>query len=167
MFEDDAGTPHHVIARHRNVSMCLDYFHKTCDAFDCRKFHVCRNCLAGYCKDGDDCTKSVDFSSEHNSRIIQGLNLHKLTEDDKKNLLFGSTLQVCLAYNNPGGCPDDDTCIRVHLCRNFVQNQCYKPQECTLSHTVDSEHSQRLLTLYSLQDKRKNYIILFNNQLSI
>ena len=161
LFENDANRVRMCGVRIPSAKICLQYLSDTVGCMDdeCYKFHICRSFVAGYCKNGPGCSNDHHFQSEHNRRLLSKQGLDKYSEDDLFRIFVNSQLRVCDVYNRSGGfCHHDDSCMRLHVCQEYVCGKC--AGDCKLRHSLDdSEHSKRLHRYYALDDKPQQEVL--------
>jgi hypothetical protein len=72
-------------------------------------------------------------------------------------------LTNCTFYARPpNGCTKDSTCPYLHLCPSVVlpNRRCQRPQDCPLSHSLDTEHNRRVITERGLENLPQKTLIM-------
>lgn len=141
---------------------CHDYVTKgQCEKKKCQFLHVCKVYV---CKlSHDKCRLSHNIRDAHNSVIIAKMGvLNQESDDVVVNVLLKSCFpRVCLEYNTKGTCSKNENCHFLHICGNYVLNQC-EHSPCLLNHDLaGSFHNLKLLKNYHL-DKLSDDIVKAN-----
>ena len=121
-----------------------------CPKKKCQFLHICK---AYVCQRPHEfCNFSHNIRDEHNKTVIDRMGvLSKETDVVVLRVLLKSCFpRVCVEYNKNGVCPRGDNCHFLHVCGNYVLNQCENPL-CSLSHNViDGLHNINVLKRYAL-----------------
>ena len=136
------------ISVHCRAKLCLNYGQGNCTRSNCNYFHLCRNYLGGHCRNGVLCRQSHSFQEESNKNLVKRVRLAKYSEHELRCIIRRSILQVCSLYNK-NDCKYGDSCSNLHVCEGYVMNECTMTG-CGLDHSLDSEHSKRLLKCFRL-----------------
>jgi hypothetical protein len=73
--------------------------------------------------------------------------LDRLSVSELTVLLAARIPQICFIYNGKQDCRAGNECLKLHLCRHFVEGECKYPG-CSLSHDVLSEQPKAVLAKY-------------------
>ena len=126
-----------------------------CPKKKCQFLHMCK---AYVCQRPHEfCNFSHNIRDEHNKTVIDRMGvLSKETDVVVLKVLLKSCFpRVCVEYNKNGVCPRGDNCHFLHVCGNYVLNQCENPL-CLLSHNViDGLHNINVLKKYALLPSQK------------
>ena len=126
-----------------------------CPKKKCQFLHICK---AYVCQRPHEfCNFSHNIRDEHNKTVIDRMGvLSKETDVVVLKVLLKSCFpRVCVEYNKNGVCPRGDNCHFLHVCGNYVLNQCENPL-CLLSHNViDGLHNINVLKRYALLPSQK------------
>ena len=132
--------------------VCFNYYSsERCHDARCTFFHICRNFVAGDCRDVR-CPYSHDARSDHNERVLRKAELSFASSSDIINAIRYSTPSVCVDYNESGGCKKTASCRKFHICANYLQFQC-QHSSCRKSHDLKDTHNVRLIKTLGLSDK--------------
>ncbi|XP_028410999.1 uncharacterized protein LOC114533627 [Dendronephthya gigantea] len=133
---------------------CLNYVTKgQCQKKDCQFLHICKSYVCQ--QPHESCKLSHEIRDEHNKMIIDKMGfLSEETDTVVLNVLLKSCFpRVCTDYNKNGNCPRGEACHFLHICGNYVLNQC---SACPLNHNiVDCHHNIELLKKYALHPSQK------------
>lgn len=72
-------------------------------------------------------------------------------------------LSNCTFYARPPhGCTKDINCPYLHLCPSVVlpNRRCQRSQDCSLSHSIDTEHNQRIIIQRGLENLPQKTLIM-------
>jgi len=72
-------------------------------------------------------------------------------------------LTNCTFYARPSNsCTKDITCPYLHLCPSVVlpNRRCQRPQDCPLSHSLDTEHNRRVIIENGLENLPQKTLIM-------
>jgi hypothetical protein len=72
-------------------------------------------------------------------------------------------LTNCTFYARPpNGCTKDMACSYLHLCPSVVlpNRRCQRPQDCPLSHSLDTEHNRRVIIENGLENLPQKTLIM-------
>lgn len=72
-------------------------------------------------------------------------------------------LTNCTFYARPpNGCTKDTSCPYLHLCPSVVlpNRRCQRPQDCPLSHSLDTEHNRRVILQRGLENLPQRTLIM-------
>lgn len=72
-------------------------------------------------------------------------------------------LTNCTFYARPpNGCTKDTACPYLHLCPSVVlpNRRCQRPHDCPLSHSLDTEHNQRVIFTRGLENLPQRTLIM-------
>lgn len=155
-----SGTPYGQVKVKLNIKprFCHDYVsEKKCSKENCVYLHICKAFVCGVQHCQNTCNRSHDIRSKHNEAILsQSMVLQNCTDQVVCTVLLKSCFpRVCTNYNKnkTGVCPRGEKCNFLHICGDFVLNQCLS---CSLSHNiVDGLHNIELLKKYSLLPSKK------------
>ncbi|CAB4041368.1 Poly [ADP-ribose] polymerase 12, partial [Paramuricea clavata] len=141
------------------LRFCQHYItHGQCPKNKCQFLHICKAFVCQRPHNNEDCKLSHDIRDAHNKVIVDKMGaLSKETDAVVINVLLESCFpHVCPEYNNKNGaCPRGDKCHFLHICGDYVLNQCGNPF-CPLSHdVVDDLHNINLLKKYALLPSQK------------
>ena len=111
---------------------------------------------------------SLQSSAEHILSIIAAhpfvfarLRANDSSDDDRIAVVLDLT--NCTFYARPPhGCTKDFACPYLHLCPSVVlpNRRCQRPQDCQLSHSLDSEHNRRVIIERSLENLPQRTLIM-------
>ena len=149
-----ALTPHDtlVMLYVQVFQICFDYYSSEgCRDPRCTFFHICRNFVAGVCKDVH-CSYSHDTRNDHNERVLRKSGLSFSSSNDIISAIKYSSPSVCIEHNASGGCKKTATCRRFHICANYLQFRCQYPT-CKKSHDLKDTHNTRLIKTLGISDK--------------
>ena len=127
-----------------------------CPRKKCQFLHICKAFVCQRPHDNAECKLSHDIRDEHNKVIIDKMGaLSKETDAVVVNVLLKSFFpRVCSDYNKNVLCPRGDNCHFLHICGNYVLNQCGNPV-CPLSHNLDHLHNINILKKYAMLPSQK------------
>ena len=149
-----AVTPHDtlVMLDIQVFRICFNYCSSEgCHDARCTFFHICKNFIAGVCKDVH-CPYSHDTRSDHNEKVLRKSGLSFSSSDDIINAIRYSSPSVCVEHNASGGCKKSASCRRFHICANYLQFQC-QHSNCKKSHDLKDAHNTRLIKTLGISDK--------------
>ncbi len=127
-----------------------------CPKKKCQFLHICKAFVCKHPHNNAECKFSHNIRDAHNKVIADKMGaLSKESDDVVVNVLLKSYFpRVCSDYNKSGVCPRGDKCHFLHVCGNYVLNQC--GISCPLSHNiVDGLHNINLLKKYALLPSQK------------
>ena len=128
-----------------------------CPRKKCQFLHICKAFVCQRPHNIAECPLSHNIRDEHNKVIIDKMGaLSKETDDVVVNVLFKSFFpRVCSEYNKNALCPRGDNCHFLHVCGDYILNQCCNPV-CLLSHNfVGGLHNINVLKKYALLPSQK------------
>ena len=128
-----------------------------CPRKKCQFLHICKAFVCQRPHNIAECPLSHNIRDEHNKVIIDKMGaLSKETDEVVVNVLFKSFFpRVCSEYNKNALCPRGDNCHFLHVCGDYILNQCGKTV-CLLSHNlVDNLHNINVLKKYALLPSQK------------
>ncbi|XP_072552007.1 protein mono-ADP-ribosyltransferase PARP12-like [Salminus brasiliensis] len=113
---------------------------------NCEELHLCRYLVCGNCRFGSKCKNSHDLKSPHNSVLLAKKNLLHLEGAQLFQLLLQNDPsllpEVCSHYNKGSGehgsCRYQTSCISLHLCQHFLQDECKFGAACKRAHSFDA-----------------------------
>ncbi|XP_046845517.1 uncharacterized protein LOC124439336 [Xenia sp. Carnegie-2017] len=123
-----------------------------CSRKNCPFLHICKAFICQQPHNAEQCQLSHDFHDEHNKIIMEKMGeISKESNKTIANVLFKSYFpRVCMEYNKNGNCPRKDKCHFLHVCGDYVLNQCSK-SPCSLNHNINGDmHNINLLKKYAL-----------------
>ena len=122
-----------------------------CKSKCCPYFHLCKMFITGSCTRGGKCRRSHTFRNSRDHKTVLELKLDWLTNEQLRRLMLSSTPQVCINYNK-GECNNEETCPRIHICKNFVLDDCRGTTNCPFRHVdaLYTHHTNSLLEKYQL-----------------
>lgn len=154
MLPNPNGTPYGQVKVKLNIKprFCHSYVtQRKCSKDNCTYLHICKAFLCGQHHSDGFCNQSHNIRDQHNAAIISRSPVLKKCSNEVVNqvLLKSCFPRVCSDYNkNSGVCPRKEKCHFMHICGDFVLNQC---SICPLSHNmVDGMHNINLLKRYAL-----------------
>ena len=127
-----------------------------CPRKRCQFLHICKAFICQPLHANQACNLSHNIRDTHNKTIVDKMGaLGKERNEMVVNVLRKSYFpRVCSNYNK-GGCPRGDNCHFLHVCGNYILNQC-ESKSCSLSHNVvDCLHNINLLKKYELLPSQK------------
>lgn len=142
-----------VLAFIKDISYCLDYIRASgCKDNDCSRFHVCKDMLCGKCFYGDRCRRSHDFLDERNVKIANKLGLSKsFTSEEIGFIMKVRFPHVCKPWIENGTCDDEEDCINLHLCPEYIYNKCEGGDGCPFGHDKLSSHNKPIVVAFHMQ----------------
>lgn len=141
---------------------------KACRREDCQYLHVCRDYIAGFCRFGDRCQRDHSFQYDEDRKFLSKLKLDGLTKENLRKVTQLSLPQVCLDYNE-GSCTRDQSCAKIHICKDFVRKKCKKEGVCGLDHesAMTTGHTRTVLKRYHMEhlnsDIVRRMILAYND----
>ncbi|KAF7698932.1 protein mono-ADP-ribosyltransferase PARP12 [Silurus meridionalis] len=154
----------HIIAT-TTLRLCKDQSKCT----GCDHLHLCTYLVCGNCKFGNKCRHSHDLKSAHNSVLLGNKNLNFLEETQLFQLLLQNDPslfpEVCSHYNKGNGehgsCKYQTSCINLHVCQHFLQDDCKFGAACKRAHNFDAA-AMKILTgrgfsLENIRNLQKTY----------
>ena len=117
----------------------------------------CKYWLAGHCPNNDNCSGKHNLSSQI---INKKLEWFDFDEKEKINLLRCSYPTVCIYHNSTEKCANGYKCINMHVCSNFIRDDCYNINGCPYGHSLKEEHTVRILNLFGYEQHLDNERLL-------
>ena len=144
----------------KDIKPCLDYWsfssqhhHHQCQG-KCDQFHVCKQFLFDVTHSAISCKQEHDFtSSQHNRDLVEKFSLKPLSTQQMKHLLVNTMPSVCKNYMQ-GKCSKTE-CEDVHICGDFVNNECVKSQGlCRFQHNqaLSDYYANHVTNSYHISD---------------
>ncbi|XP_062860334.1 protein mono-ADP-ribosyltransferase PARP12-like [Trichomycterus rosablanca] len=143
--KDSAGVSEdRVILAKTSVRVCLT-LPGQCDGA-CQKLHLCKYLVCGNCRFRERCKNCHDLNSAHNSTILSKVEFQHLGKSELFQLLLQNDPfllpEVCIHYNRGtgehGSCKYQTSCINLHVCQQFLQDDCKFGTECEKAHSFDA-----------------------------
>ena len=158
----------------KDIKPCLDYWssspqqhHRQCQG-KCGHFHVCKQFLFDVTHSAISCKQEHDFtSSQHNIDLVEKFSLKPLSTQQMKHLLVNAIPSVCKDYME-GNCSKAE-CEDVHICGDFVNNECVKLQGlCRFQHNqaLSDTYANYVMNSYHIPDAStlKRSLIYFKKE---
>ena len=139
---------------------------------DCGQLHLCRLFVADMCPYGETCKSGHNLlGSYHNVSVLRDLGLGQMPEEDLLEAIEDGylarnpitdlerrfALQICDAYlNDKYGC-EDEGCLRLHVCDDYVNGTC--GGGCELSHQLSTSASAAIIRRVELNHLRHSELI--------
>ena len=134
----------------QDVDLCRHNIHPSRCGGNCRQLHLCRLFVADMCPYDEMCRSGHNIHSSHNFSVLKERGLWRLSEEELleeietgylarnpiTDLERCFSLQICHAYlYDEDGCEDED-CLRLHVCDEYVAGTCSDDGGCELSHQI-------------------------------
>ena len=156
----------------KDIKACLDYWSslpsQQCQG-KCGHFHVCKQFLCDVTHSAISCKQDHDFTtSQHNNSLLEKFSLKPLSTKHMKYLLRNSMPSVCTRYMVKGCSGNAAMCEDVHICGDFVNNQCVKLDGlCPFQHeqALSDTNAQQIMDSFHIQDSitLKRSLVYFKN----
>ncbi|XP_060593313.1 uncharacterized protein LOC132747821 isoform X3 [Ruditapes philippinarum] len=148
---DRDGVIEMVLVSNRDATYCLDYItNRSCSKADCKRYHVCKNLLAGNCVYGDRCKFSHDLLDEWNMIVSKRLGYSNVfTSQEICYILQVRYPHICHNWIDNGFC-EEPSCIGLHLCPRYLIGQCLEGEACQLVHDKCSTHNKPIVDAYGM-----------------
>ncbi|XP_033104169.1 protein mono-ADP-ribosyltransferase PARP12-like [Anneissia japonica] len=146
------------VKAHTQAKICPSYLKNDCEEGDaCQNLHLCGYFATGSCCwfGMNKCRKSHHFRSDHNNQILKDLDIAFLSHECLKTLFRlawpeFTVPDFCGLYRSPHGC-QKHTCRFLHICKNYVMNECRYRTRCKFSHDIcASDSNERLLQRFNI-----------------
>ena len=130
---------------------------QACSTKNCQYLHVCRDCIAGYCRFRDRCQRNHSFNYDEDRKFLSKLRLNGLSESNLGKVMRLSIPQVCLDYNE-GRCTRGQSCGQIHICKDMIKKKCEDEEDCGLQHqdALLTSHATAILENYGLKIRDGN-----------
>lgn len=111
---------------------------------------------------------TLQVSAEHILSIVANnpsvfARLRALDSPGDDRIAVVLDLTNCTFYARPpDGCTKDTACPYLHLCPSIVlpNRRCQRSHDCSLSHSLDSEHNQRVIIQRGLENLPQRTLIM-------
>ena len=140
----------------RRAQLC--FRQQDCSTKNCQYLHVCRDYIAGFCRFGDRCQRNHSFKYDKDRKFLSKLRLNGLSENNLRKVIQLSMPQVCLDYNE-GNCTRDQSCGRIHVCKEMIKKKCDDEKDCGFQHqkALLTPHATVILENYGLKIRNGNF----------
>lgn len=137
------------------VKLCPDFSNdpKSCNG-DCNSFHLCKFHVLSSCE-MKGCKFGHKLEDEHNKGVRRMFYLHRVSLKNIFRLLrhyknrCRVTVPIICRYYNNGGCNRPEKCSFLHLCQNFVEENCTN-MDCFREHDLREKTVKKILMKYDL-----------------
>ncbi|XP_052254375.1 uncharacterized protein LOC127860377 isoform X2 [Dreissena polymorpha] len=154
-FEKDGKVISVTVCR-KDVSYCFSYIKQTgCANEICRRFHVCKDFLCGYCCFGDNCHYKHSVTDKQNIMAAQKCGLDNFTNEEIVCILKRRYPHVCKEWVKSETCPAS-FCNDLHICPGYINGKCHE-YNCSKSHDRMSPHNGRIVNAYGLAKTDEQY----------
>ncbi|XP_045162858.2 uncharacterized protein LOC123527460 [Mercenaria mercenaria] len=145
------GTVEIVLVSNRDATYCLDYItNRSCSKADCKRYHVCKNLLAGNCVFGDRCKFSHNFLDDRNMIVSKRLGYNNVFSNEEICYILRVRYpHICHNWIDNGSC-EEPYCIGLHLCPRYLLGQCLEGETCPLIHDKCSTHNKPIVDAYGM-----------------
>ncbi|XP_062860331.1 protein mono-ADP-ribosyltransferase PARP12-like [Trichomycterus rosablanca] len=141
------------------------------DCGNCEHLQICKFFVCGTCKFGHKCKTSHDLKSAHNALLLRKMGLQDLKEKELFQLLLQNdpTLlpEACSHYNKGNGehgsCKFNTSCINLHICQHFLQDDCKFGTKCKRAHNFDT-NSLKVLRHGISEDNIQEFLKTYKNK---
>ncbi|TRY82845.1 hypothetical protein DNTS_022058 [Danionella cerebrum] len=170
--------PNSLIVAKTSLRVCKD---NNCPG--CEELHLCKYFVCGNCNFGVKCKNSHDLTSAHNIDLLKKNDLISLSSGQLFQLLLqndpsllpdvsiNSKKPVCTHYNKGNGdygsCKHKSSCINLHLCLHFLQEQCKFGATCKRAHSFDANALKILKKRGVSEENERQILKLYRNRLLI
>ncbi|CAN0429442.1 unnamed protein product [Lampetra planeri] len=76
--------------------------------------------------------------------FVEGNGIEASGMRSNSTVLAVTSLRLCAKYRDPSGCPEGDSCQKLHMCRSYVLGNCKFGPRCRFSHDFRDEHNRDL-----------------------
>ena len=155
----------------KDIKACLDYWSPSpkqqCQG-KCDHFHICKQFLCDVTHSAISCKQDHDFTtSQHNNSLLEKFS--PLSTKHMKCLLRNSMPSVCTRYMVKGCSGNAAMCDDVHICGDFVNNQCVKLDGlCPFQHeqALSDTNAQQIMDSFHIHDSMtlKRSLVYFKKE---
>ncbi|XP_066302590.1 protein mono-ADP-ribosyltransferase PARP12-like [Branchiostoma lanceolatum] len=142
------------------VRLCYDFTNSRCKFGNgCTNLHICKEFLEGTCNRGETCKFPHHFQGEQNRKVVKGMGLDGLSDDEIVKVIRGSLPKSCKFYNSTNGCRDNTLCTNLHICNNYIRESC--KGDCKLSHNFAEPHNGKVLRRHLMGSNMPEHILQY------
>ena len=105
------------------VHLCPNYGEDRgkCSSTECKKLHVCRAWLAGFCRYDPSCDLEHSLHTEHNKQVLQELGVEVLPCDENlRDRLVRSLPALCVHHLHKMCYFGNKRCEKLHMCGQLL-----------------------------------------------
>ncbi|XP_060592131.1 uncharacterized protein LOC132746872 [Ruditapes philippinarum] len=145
-----------------DMAICAIFTNDTCQSHMCHDLHICKYFLLSKCSI-KNCKFGHNLSTDHNRKVYRHYALDGVDKESKLRLLryiesrnISTMPLMCKFFNNEGGCKKNNNCTHLHLCKNYINNDCKFNKRCKRCHNILAKQPLSVLKRYGLNPNSFN-----------
>ncbi|KAL3859994.1 hypothetical protein ACJMK2_010171 [Sinanodonta woodiana] len=155
------GKIHFIVPFYKEATFCFGYNglskNDHCVKSNCPHAHVCKDFIAGSCKEGNKCPFSHNFLDQCNSGHIYKLGLNMFSNDEIRLIYSHRFPHVCRKHMLENIC-HRPVCAYLHICCDNLLGKCELESTCPWGHSLQTVQNQYVLKTFNLTHWKEQLI---------